>query len=171
MVENPLHALLHDAVEELVSREPLGRVGFPKGGCVVTPEDIDTDPPATDPMEAERASYEEACEHYYGAKQLYLEAQIAWGTDYAKEHYHVGDVPVPPCDGSYTDQWESTDAIHGPLYLSWWAATVIKRADPPEGALEVAALCGGSYTDPWESTEAIHGPLHEGLAAYLLSSD
>ena len=27
----------------------------------------------------------------------------------------VPDPPTPPCDGSYTDQWESTEAIHGSL--------------------------------------------------------
>ena len=69
--------------------------------------------PVPDPMEAERAAYEEACGNYYDAQQTHFEARIAWGTDYAKEYYPVGDVPVPPCDGSYTEPWESTEAVHG----------------------------------------------------------
>jgi len=58
------------ALEEALKNAHRG--GFPKGGCIVTPD-------------------------------------------------------VPPCDGSYTEPWESTEAVHGPLYLSWWSTKVFRQ--------------------------------------------
>ena len=90
-------------------------------GTKPIPDDILPPPPEeiwlaeqhVDAREAERLVYEEACGNYYDAQQRHFEARIAWGTDYAEEHYPVPDAPVPPCDGSYTDPWESTEGVHG----------------------------------------------------------
>ena len=104
----------------------LPRGGFPKGGCVISPDDILPPPPEeiwlaeqhVDAREAEKFAYEAACGNYYDAQQRHFEARIAWGTEYAEEHYPVPDLPTPPCDGSYTDPWESTEAIHGGCCLA-----------------------------------------------------
>ena len=109
-------------LEQALKNAPRG--GFPKGGCVISP---DLPPPPeeiwlaeqhVDAREAERLAYEAACGNYYDAQQRHFEARIAWGTEYAEEHYPVPDLPTPPCDGSYTEPWESTEAIHGGCCLA-----------------------------------------------------
>ncbi len=124
MVEKDILAVLEQALKNAP------RIGFPKGGCVMLPDDIPDDilPPPPEEIwlaeqfiearEAEKLAYEAACGNYYDAQQRHFEARIAWGTEYAEEHYPVPDLPTPPCDGSYTDPWESTEAIHGKLFAT-----------------------------------------------------
>jgi len=70
-----------------------------------------------DPREAQD-NYERACEAHHEACEAHLAVALVCGRDYADEHCPVPPSPAPPCDGSYTDPWESVEALHGPVYGS-----------------------------------------------------